>query len=183
MEVSRKRKAKKIAVVFCQGGNNVKRNIAGGELTGDCAQVSEQYPEGVLECQQGCLGQGSCVSACKFNAIQINISGSASVDSHLCKGCVQCVKACPRGLIQMISPESTIMPLCSNQDKGGIAKNVCTVSCIACGICERNCPVGAVSIIENRAVIDQELCIACGMCAVKCPRHVIMDADGIFTAG
>ncbi len=73
------------------------------------------------------------------------------------------------------------MPRCSNQDKGSAARNVCSVSCIACGICERNCPVGAVSVTDNCAVIDPALCVACGMCAVKCPRNVIVDADGIFT--
>jgi len=50
LENSRKRKAKKTAVVLCQGGNNAKRKIGAAELTGDCTGVLEQYPEGVLEC-------------------------------------------------------------------------------------------------------------------------------------
>ena len=41
--------------------------------------------------------------------------------------------------------------------------------------------MGAISIENNHAVIDEEKCIACGMCAVKCPRGVIRDYNGIFT--
>ena len=39
----------------------------------------------------------------------------------------------------------------------------CDAGCIACGICVRNCPMGAISIENNHAVIDEEKCIACGM--------------------
>ena len=53
--------------------------------------------------------------------------------------------------------------------------------CKGCGICEKACPAGAVRVIGQHAVIDQELCIACGMCAAKCPRGVIHDANGIIT--
>ena len=43
-------------------------------------------------------------------------------------------------------------------------------SCKRCGICAKNCPVGAISgSKEEPYVIDQDKCIKCGVCMSKCP--------------
>ena len=48
-------------------------------------------------------------------------------------------------------------------------------SCKRCGICAKNCPVGAISgSKEQPYVIDQEKCIKCGVCMSKCPFKSIM---------
>lgn len=176
-----KKRKKRRAVVYCRGGVRANSKVERSLLDGDCSQALAKYPEGILECERGCLGLGSCVNSCRLKAIQINSYGVAEVDPGKCVGCGLCVKACPKGLIGMILPENTIMPRCSNLDQGPAARKVCAVSCIACRICEKNCPADAVMVIENHAVINEERCIACGMCAVKCPRGVIIDSDGIFT--
>ena len=48
-------------------------------------------------------------------------------------------------------------------------------SCKRCGICAKNCPVGAISgSKEWPYVIDQDKCIKCGVCMSKCPFKSIM---------
>lgn len=178
--MAQKRK-KKVAVVQCLGGCRAEASAVRESLTGDCRQIMEEYPEGILLCKWGCLGMGSCVAACKLQAIGINSYGAAEVDRSKCVGCGLCVKACPKGLIRLTQADHNIYPACVNQDPGAGTRKSCAAGCIACGICVKNCPVGAVRIQENHAVIDEETCIACGMCAVKCPRGIILDADGIFT--
>ena len=47
--------------------------------------------------------------------------------------------------------------------------------CKRCGICAKNCPVGAISGSKEQAyVIDQDKCIKCGVCMVRCPFKSIM---------
>ena len=45
-------------------------------------------------------------------------------------------------------------------------------SCIACGTCEGECPVGAISEGDIYK-IDPDLCIDCGSCAEVCPTDSI----------
>jgi len=46
--------------------------------------------------------------------------------------------------------------------------------CKSCGICAKNCPVGAISGEKKVPyVIDQEKCIKCGACMEKCPFKAI----------
>ena len=35
--------------------------------------------------------------------------------------------------------------------------------CIACGACESECPVGAISEQDGKMVIDPETCVECGL--------------------
>ena len=42
-------------------------------------------------------------------------------------------------------------------------------TCIACGSCEGECPVGAIKEGDGIYVIDAAACLDCGACADACP--------------
>ncbi|MDR1563771.1 MAG: 4Fe-4S binding protein [Oscillospiraceae bacterium] len=41
--------------------------------------------------------------------------------------------------------------------------------CIACGACEAECPVSAISAGDPIYVVDPDTCIDCGACSGVCP--------------
>ena len=47
--------------------------------------------------------------------------------------------------------------------------NIRTELCKGCSLCEKECPIQAISMEENKAVIDGESCNHCGRCIRKCP--------------
>jgi len=50
-------------------------------------------------------------------------------------------------------------------------------NCIGCGLCVDTCRVEAISLLENRAVIDKGLCLECGACIDVCPLGAIRRQD------
>ena len=46
---------------------------------------------------------------------------------------------------------------------------VITDTCVSCGSCAAECPVGAISEGDGKFVIDPDTCTECGACAEVCP--------------
>jgi len=49
-------------------------------------------------------------------------------------------------------------------------------SCVACGACESQCPVGAIAMGDGKFEIDANACVDCGSCASQCPVGAIEQA-------
>ena len=163
---------KQVAYVHCNGTceNASSQYTYSGAM--DCRVINQLPGNGPKTCTYGCLGGGSCVSVCQFDAIHI-VNGVAVVDKEACKACKKCIEICPRHLIDLIPYSSTEVVRCKSNDPGQKVNKYCKVGCIACRICEKNCPVGAIKVENNVASIDQSKCTHCGLCAQKCPKKAI----------
>jgi len=106
-------------------------------------------------CNFGCLGFGDCVSACKFDAIDI-VDGLAVVDYEKCTGCGACAKHCPRNLIEMVPfrYENMTAVACSSKENGKSTRAMCKVGCIGCGLCAKQTEQFRVE--DNLARVDYE---------------------------
>lgn len=179
--------AKKIGLILGQEVEEGVRMTAYVKCSGDCEKAKTEYhysgiedcemlsfiPDGgAKRCNYGCLGYGSCVKACKFDAIHI-VNGIAVVDREKCKACKACIAKCPKHLIELVPYAQKAGVACSSKDKGKAVMNSCERGCIGCKKCEKNCPAGAITVQENVAHIDYEKCTNCGLCAQNCPRGCI----------
>jgi electron transport complex protein RnfB len=163
------------AHVKCSGNCHTARYKYRYEGATDCI-AAERLGGGDKECANGCIGLGTCVAACKYDAIHV-VDGLAVVDNTKCIGCGACVMLCPKQIIRLIPVSSKYCVECKSVENGAITRKHCDVGCIACKICEKNCPVGAITVTDFVASIDQSKCIGCGKCAEKCPRKVIKRCD------
>ncbi len=160
------------AFVKCAGTcdkASIKYNYYGNN---DCRKLALIPGGGDKACQYGCLGYGSCVSVCKFDAIHI-VDGVAKVDRDKCTACGQCVNVCPKHIIELVPYENSYAVSCSSKDKGKDVKAVCQTGCIGCSLCTRVCKSEAITIENNLAHIDYSKCTGCGECAAKCPSKII----------
>lgn len=166
---------KKVARVKCEGHEENCGNRYDYDGFDSCV-AANMLNGGPKKCLHGCMGLGSCVQVCPFDAIHINDKGLAEVDPEKCTACNKCVLICPKTVISLVPYEQLTIVACNNKEKGPMVKKNCNVACIACGICERNCPYDAIHVINNLAEIDYDKCTNCMICVEKCPTKAI-DGD------
>ncbi|MDY6910150.1 MAG: RnfABCDGE type electron transport complex subunit B [Thermodesulfobacteriota bacterium] len=134
-------------------------------------------------CPIGCLGLGTCVRACPFNALSMGPDGLPVVNTALCTGCGTCERVCPKHIITLSSNSRRITQEYTTQE--------CTAPC------QRACPAGidipayiyAVSqgdYLEAVRVIKEKnpFPLVCGRicvhpCEFECRRNLVDEPVGI----
>ena len=172
VQVSDEQKEKLVAVVFCQGDKEAAKFPGTYRGIMDCAAAV--YSQDVSKrCKYGCVGLGSCVRACRFDAIHLSEGGIPYVDAAKCTACGACVRACPRDLIELHPVSHNAFVYCKNQDPGQIARKICDYACIACQICVKAAAkddnADAVAMQGNLAVVTSDPYTAKPEYGVKCP--------------
>ncbi|MBQ7491426.1 MAG: RnfABCDGE type electron transport complex subunit B [Clostridia bacterium] len=161
-----------VSHVYCCGGDRASQKFEYDGLK-TCA-AANKVAGSHMACPSACLGFGSCVAVCKYDAIHVE-NGVARVDTDKCVACGACVAACPKGLIELVPARQKVFISCRNTEKGVAVRNKCQVGCIACTLCAKKCPAEAITIENNLARIDYAKCTNCGICATVCPRKLIVD--------
>ena len=102
----------------------------------DC-RAAAMLSGGMKVCTIGCLGLGTCVRACLFDALSMGPEGLPVVDPKKCTGCGACERICPKQIIHLSSVTRRIIREYTTQE--------CTTPC------QRACPAG----IDIREYIRQ----------------------------
>lgn len=162
---------KMVASVRCQGSDTKAKDKYEYDGINDC-RIQSMLSDGCKECAYGCIGCGTCVDVCPFDAIDI-IDGIAVVNRDKCTGCNNCVVECPKNIIELVPYDNKFIVLCNSEDKGNIVRKSCEVGCIGCGLCAKACPKDAITVTDFLAEIDYEKCVNCSLCSKKCPTGAI----------
>ena len=159
-----------VATVVCQGSSERCRNKFEYHGITDCVAAS-LINDGHRSCKYACLGLGTCVRACKFDAIHINEkTGIAEVDPEKCTSCGACVRACPKNVLSLQPETVPVRLLCRAAEEGHLVSDNCKIGCVGCAICKNACQFDAITMVNNLPVIDMNKCVGCMMCAESCPN-------------
>ncbi|MCK4414354.1 MAG: RnfABCDGE type electron transport complex subunit B [Candidatus Eisenbacteria sp.] len=130
-------------------------------------------------CPIGCIGLGSCVKACQFDALSMDEDRLPVFNPKKCIACGACVEACPKNIIALTSATKRIQAEYTTDE--------CTAPC------QRACPTGIdipsyinairVGQPEGALRIIKEKCplpLVCGRicpapCEIECRRNLTPD--------
>ncbi len=163
---------RRTAYIKCDGDCNKTLFRYDYKGINDCTAVQMLAGGGSKSCKFGCLGNGSCVRACQFGAINI-VDGIAQIDPEKCTECGMCVKTCPRSLIELVPVSKAVRVGCNSLDNGKFVRANCKVGCISCKMCEKACEFDAIHVENQLAKVDYDKCTLCGACVAKCPTNAI----------
>ncbi len=163
---------KMVAVIICKGGEKEAKKKAIYSGIRDCKSAT-LVVGGPKSCNYACIGFGTCAVVCPFDAIHMDANSLPVVDEAKCTACGLCVINCPKQVIRLIPADNRIHVRCSSHDKGNIVRKVCAVGCIACMKCAKACPVQAIDMVDNLAVINPDKCTNCRKCVEICPTDAI----------
>ncbi|MCQ2971851.1 MAG: 4Fe-4S binding protein [archaeon] len=123
-----------------------------------------------------------CTEFCPTGAISPQFADEFDVDieleedtlypklnDKLCIGCGSCVNLCEFGAIDL---DRTIGPLVHDKQLE-INQDIC----VNCYLCEENCPVDSIKLVNGEVVLDNETCIRCESCSYHCPVGALKLVD------
>jgi electron transport complex protein RnfB len=165
------------AVVRCGGTRTLAAKSFGYDGREHCASAAALYG-GPSRCKEGCIGLGTCASACRLGAIRME-DGLARIDAEICTGCGDCVDSCPTRIIALV-PESTGWLVACSSRRGPEAKlRDCGAACTACGECVRRSRNEEFVIDDNLAFLAVRDVGTLEPIASKCPTGAIIRSGSV----
>ena len=167
-----------IAHVKCAGCSAGKERFAAAACESCDAAKKAGFAKD--ECQYGCIGLGTCIDRCKFEAMSLE-DGEIIIDKEKCSGCEACISGCIQEIIEMIPADATNFIPCSSKADEKETLAACGYGCIGCGDCALACPKDAIEMVYGDKIdgrfarIDYSKCDGCVTCAVKCRKKIIVD--------
>ena len=107
-----------VARVICKGHNEHCKDKFDYKGISDCVAAS-LVSDGPRSCKYACIGMGSCVRACAFDAIHMDENRHiALIDENKCVGCGKCVATCPKGVLDLHPVTEPVRVMCRAAEEG-----------------------------------------------------------------
>ena len=169
---------KTVARLMCAGGTYVSERQADYRGYATCAAASA-VAGGGKGCSWGCLGLADCVRSCNFDAMWMREDGLPAIDIEKCTACGDCVRACPKDLLEIHPLDHRLLVQCKSLVAGDGALETCRAACTACGKCVVDAAPDLISVASGLAVIDYRLNErAASEAILRCPTGAIVWLEG-----
>ncbi|MBT4485114.1 MAG: RnfABCDGE type electron transport complex subunit B [Candidatus Latescibacteria bacterium] len=165
---------RQIAYLHCAGSKDKAKDKYIYDGIEDC-RVAVLLAGGPKACNSGCLGFGSCVGVCKFDALTMGEDGLPVVDREKCTACGACVRTCPKHLFTLLQDTVSIYLACSSHEKGKAVKEACSVGCIGCSICVKVTESDEIEMKDSLPSINYNASMNLVLAHYKCPTNSYID--------
>ncbi len=124
-----------------------------------------------------CVACQLCVKACPEKVLRPSrdmkrfLMPEMGFEHGYCRpACSRCAQVCPTGAIAEISRTEKLH---THVGRAVWHKDRCVAAKTGtvCTVCERHCPVKAVTLVKGVPVVDAVKCIGCGACENLCPSR------------
>jgi Na+-translocating ferredoxin:NAD+ oxidoreductase subunit B len=105
---------------------------------------------------------------CNKAGLVQNVNNFTDDLQFICNCCSCCCMIL--STVAMLGPIVGVAPYIN---KSNFAPVIDAENCIGCQNCEERCPVNAISLIENVAIVNRAMCIGCSQCMIDCPVDCI----------
>lgn len=135
-----------------------------------------------------CVNCGMCIKVCSPGAITRTkepVEGGDKItytfDLTSCTFCAMCQDFCSTKAItltedyHMVGDSKDLVTIGSRIKQKPKGKLTCGEACVYCGLCMKNCPENAISVVraEKSWTLDASKCVQCGVCIGKCPKKCL----------
>ena len=167
----------RVALHACTGGERAEEKYH-YEGVSDCRAMADLHG-GSLVCHHGCLGLGTCVRSCPFDALKMGDDGLPEVIPDKCVGCGNCEQVCPTKVIRVTKMTERLLHFNHDNECLAPCKQLCPAQIDIPGyvdLASKGHFAEAVNLIKER----NPLPLICGRvcpapCEAGCRRAAIED--------
>ncbi len=122
--------------------------------------VNPDLCSGCLKCEETCSTAYHKENLAEKSAIRVTVNNPKPLGHSICNQCGECIAICPTQAIY--------------RDKAGIVR-IRKADCVGCLSCVGFCP--SLSMRYHSSLVEPFKCVACGLCAKQCPDHALSIVD------
>lgn len=126
-----------------------------------------------------CIACGECLNVCPTGAISLDAPKPIVINKNKCVYCGKCIENCQFEAISAYDDyfhSKGLDLFFSRSDLKGQREAdflLADEKCQACGICVKNCPIGALNLNDDKIIFNNDKCIYCRECEAICPVTAI----------
>ena len=146
----------------------------------DFKEITDNIPSKskIFVIDDDCIGCSACIDVCPAKCIDLKMPSPVNINDD-CVACGLCIPVCPMDAIKLyniffeLSEDKVLLRKIQISQDNFIDTTINHDICQSCGVCVNNCPVNALTMIDDKIIKDDKKCIGCRRGVMICPTNAI----------